>query len=229
MLTAAAAGYPEAEMAEALGVLGAQFAELVDQLLGWSLDMTAPAALCAEFDTAICEFGHLWGSSAEFGLTIARHLVDDLEALPPEPLPPMPPPPPKGAMPPPLQIAPQLARFVGSFSAVVGGMGRRFVAATDHASLVGRCMNCLAARLPAALQAAQPPTTSASDLSAFASACVMRLATALGEEMAPHHAAAARVLLAPLHTLDVTDAPTYTDGCGARTGATPTRCANTCG
>ena len=199
-LSAAAAVCPELEMeAQLASVLGAQFAELVDQLLGWALDESAPAALCAELNDAISHFGALWACNSPFGLTIARHLVDDLEALPPEPLPPIPPPPPRGAMPMSIQIAPKLARFVGCFSAVVGGLGWRFVSAPDHAVLVGRCLGCLAVRVPAALEAMQAPSTSASDFVAFADAAVMRLAATLRAKMAPHHSLAARVLIAPLH------------------------------
>ena len=183
--------------------LSTQFSDLVDQLLGWALDVNSPASVCAEVNAALRSFGDLWAMNEEFGLTIARHLVDDLEALAPEPLP-------NVGRGPILQQAPRLSRFVGCLSAVVVGLGPKFVNAADQNTLTSRCLACLANRVPSEAGAAQQsPMTSASELCELSADLVMQLGKVLRGKLSPHHQLAARVVLAPLHA-SITGVHTHT-------------------
>ena len=140
---------------------------------------------------------HAFLLASVIGNLISHRLVDDLEQLPhPEPLPAKTKPA-RGKRPDVVQLSPQLGRFVGCFAAVVGGLGD-FAASTDQASLVTRCLSCLANRVPAAISAERMPSTSASELCAFANDCVMRLAGVLRDKIGQHHAFAACILLSAL-------------------------------
>ncbi|KOO31638.1 protein smg- isoform a, partial [Chrysochromulina tobinii] len=175
-------------------VLIPHFPEVVDFLLGWALEPRSPLALCSDINTTLGSLRTLWAHSEGFGLRLARHLLDDLEGLPAEP-----PTPPPAARHHTTALAPRLTRFAGCFGAVVRGLGSTYAAAAEQPELTGRCLHCLATRLPIHVTAAAPPATSAADLTAFAEDTILTIAEALRGRVAPHHAAASRILLAPLH------------------------------
>ena len=188
--------------------LAPHFAELVDQLLGWALDASSPQSVATEVNSCLMSVRSLWAANEALAVSIAQHLVDDLESLPEEPPPMLSHP--EGARSggglQPMQHAPHLIRFVSCLNAIVGASGRGFASAQENASLVPRCLAVLAHRVPAEVLAASPPFTSASELLAVGSDCVLLLANIFRSRMAPHHQPAARVLFAPLALPGVSNA-----------------------
>ncbi|KAL1529840.1 hypothetical protein AB1Y20_000771 [Prymnesium parvum] len=173
------------------------FAEVIDVLLGWSLDRSSPQLVSKIVNDGLRQFHVLWSSSVDFCSTMLHNLVSDMEASSPETLPVQ-----QGvrAQPPMLHNTLRVGRFAECVSAIIHGFGAAFSSLPQSGALLGRYFTSLQAH--ALLVAEARGIWSQSVAAPFlptATACVCEVAEVVQGSFAPHHEAASAIVLSQLH------------------------------
>ena len=56
-------------------------ADIIDLIVGWSLDSTLPPVLRRELPATLAKFGAMWQEHAEFAATLSAKLLADVQVM----------------------------------------------------------------------------------------------------------------------------------------------------